>query len=257
MKTIKLVCWNVNGLRALGGSGLSKWLSESKAHAACLQETKISDEALTEELKKPKGYQSCFNCGTRPGYSGVAIYSKTKPLAVASSTGFPELDPEGRYLRADFEDFSLISLYVPNGKASAERLSYKMAFYEALLKHLKALRKEGRKLIICGDINTAHRPIDLAHPKANEKISGFLPEERAFLDRFLKQGYIDTFRYFHDEPDCYTWWSLRTAARKRNVGWRLDYFYVSDDLKDNLVDSEINSDVMGSDHCPISLRLKF
>jgi exodeoxyribonuclease III len=257
MLRIKLACWNVNGLRSVAGKGFFDWLSSTNAQTVCLQETRIDEGSLTSELASPPGYTSFFSCGERKGYSGVAIYSKQKPLAVVREMGAPRFDREGRYIRADFADFSLINLYCPNGKASPERLAYKLAFYEAFLKHAKTLRREGRRLVICGDFNTAHKPIDLARPRENEEVSGFLPQERAWIDRFLAQGYLDTFRQFRADPDCYTWWSFRSGARNRNVGWRIDYFCISEDLQNNLTDSEIHSDVMGSDHAPISLKLKF
>jgi exodeoxyribonuclease-3 len=171
--------------------------------------------------------------------------------------GDKKFDSEGRYVRLDFQDFSLLNIYYPNGKASPERLQYKMDFYEAFLKHAEKLRKEGRKLVICGDFNTAHKAIDLARPKENVEISGFRPEERDWMDRFVAKGYVDSFRHFNETPNQYSWWSLRTGARSRNVGWRIDYFFVSEDLTDNMAGAEIHSDVMGSDHCPISLKLKF
>lgn len=223
----------------------------------CIQEAKIDELSIPEELKTPPGYSSYFTCAAKKGYSGVAVYSKHEPKLVVHEMGVKKFDTEGRYVRADFDNFTLLNIYFPNGKASPERLAYKMAYYEAFLKHADKLRKEGRKLVICGDVNTAHKPIDLARPKDNETISGFLPEERAWMDKFVERGYIDTFRHFHQEPNRYSWWSLRTAARNRNVGWRIDYFFVSEDLKGNLLSADIHSDVMGSDHCPISLELKF
>ena len=257
MKKIKLACWNVNGLRAIGKKGFLQWLDSEQADVVGLQEIKCSKEFLPEDMIAPPGYSSFFSHAEKAGYSGVAVYTKETPKLVTSAMGLKRFDREGRYIRADYDDFSFLSVYFPNGKASPERLSYKMAFYESFLKHANKLRKEGRKLIICGDVNTAHKEIDLHRPKENTTISGFLPEERAFLDKFLSHGYIDCFRHFCQDREKYTWWSLRTAARGRNVGWRIDYFFASEDLRDNLLSAEIHSGVMGSDHCPISIELAF
>ncbi|MBX9690522.1 MAG: exodeoxyribonuclease III [Candidatus Obscuribacterales bacterium] len=257
MRKIKFACWNVNGLRAIAKKGFFEWMDATSPDFVCIQEAKISEDAIPKELMSPSGYSLFISCAERKGYSGVAVYSKKKPNAVVREMGIKKFDSEGRYIRLDFDDFSLLNIYYPNGKASPERLKYKMEFYEAFLKHAEKLRKEGRKLVICGDFNTAHKAIDLARPKENEDISGFLPEERDWMDRFTKKGYLDAFRHFKQEPNCYTWWSLRTAARQRNVGWRIDYFFVSEELKNNLAKAEIHSEVMGSDHCPISLELKF
>lgn len=257
MKKIKLACWNVNGLRSIAKKGFFKWMENTDADIVCIQEAKLSEDAIPEELKNPPGYFSFFSCAEKKGYSGVVVYSKIKPLSVCPGMGVKKFDSEGRYLKIEYKDFSLLNIYYPNGKAGPERLAYKMEFYECFLKHANKLRKQGEKLVICGDFNTAHKAIDLARPKENEDISGFLPEERAWMDKFVSAGYLDTFRHFHKETGKYSWWSLRTAARERNVGWRIDYFFVSDDLKDNLTEAEIHSDVMGSDHCPLSLELQF
>jgi exodeoxyribonuclease-3 len=171
--------------------------------------------------------------------------------------GIEKFDREGRFLRADFEDFILMNIYFPNGKASLERLEYKMNFYEAFLDYANALKTEGKRLVICGDVNTAHKEFDLARPRQNEMISGFLPEERAWMDKFLAAGYLDTFRMFNREGGNYSWWSMRTGARKRNVGWRLDYFFISENLRENVKSSSIYSEIMGSDHCPVGLELEF
>jgi exodeoxyribonuclease-3 len=257
MRKYKLACWNVNGLRAIGRKGFLQWLDSEQADVVGLQEVKASEDVIPEEMVSPPGYSSFFSHAEKKGYSGVAIYTKQQPDTVTNGFGIKRFDKEGRYIRADFEDFSFLSVYFPNGKASPERLSFKMAFYESFLKHANKLRKEGRKLIICGDVNTAHKEIDLARPKDNTMISGFLPEERAFLDKLFGSGYIDCFRHFNSDPHRYTWWSLRTAARNRNVGWRIDYFIASEELRDNLLAAEIHSNVMGSDHCPITLELAF
>ncbi len=258
MKKYRLGCWNVNGLRSVAKKGFFEWLEKFGPDIFCVNEAKISEDSIPDELKRPNGLASYFSCAEKKGYSGVAVFCKDKPSAVVHEMGVKKYDTEGRYIRLDFEHFTLLNIYFPNGKASPERLAYKMGYYEAFLKHAESLRKEGRKLVICGDVNTAHKEIDLNRPKENVGISGFLPEERAWMDKFIEKGYIDTFRHFHpDEPKRYSWWSLRTAARGRNAGWRIDYFFVSEDLKDNLLSADIHSEVMGSDHCPISLELQF
>lgn len=256
MRKIKLACWNVNGLRSIAKKGFFEWMAAIDADFVCVQEAKVSAESILE-VKDPPGYFSFFSCAEKKGYSGVTVYAKQKPLSVVHEMGIAKFDSEGRYVRLDFDEFSLLNIYYPNGKASPERLAYKMEFYEAFLTHVTKLRQEGRRLVICGDFNTAHKPIDLARPKENVEISGFRPEEREWMDRFVSKGYVDTFRHFNQAPQMYTWWSLRTAARGRNAGWRIDYFFVSEDLTANLAGAEIHSNVMGSDHCPISLELKF
>jgi exodeoxyribonuclease-3 len=214
-------------------------------------------EQLPDDLINVNGYNSFFSSAERKGYSGTATYTKMKPDKVSNGIGIEKFDSEGRFLVTEFDEFILFNIYFPNGKAKAERLQYKMDFYEAFLKHLKKLLKQGKKIVICGDVNTAHKAIDLARPKPNEKISGFLPEERAWIDKLLEAGFIDTFRKFNQKPEQYTWWDMMTRARDRNVGWRIDYFFISDNLKDNLKNAFILPDVMGSDHCPVGIELKF
>ena len=222
----------------------------------CLQEIKAQVDQLPKKLVDIPNYHSYFNPAERKGYSGVATYTKSEPLAVANGMGVDKFDIEGRLLQLDFDDFILITVYWPNGGMSEERLQYKLDFYDEFLDYTNKLRDEGNNLVICGDLNTAHKPIDLARPKENEKVSGFMPIEREWIDKFISNGYVDTFRMFNDQPAQYTWWSYRTKARNRNVGWRLDYFFVNEEFKDNVVDSYILSDVMGSDHCPIGLKIK-
>ena len=253
----KLISWNVNGVRAVLKKGFLDLLLEQKFDIVCIQETKASPDKLPREVKNIPGYHRYFVSAERKGYSGVALFSKEKPLNIETGMGMEEFDREGRIIRADYENFTLLNIYFPNGKASQERLAYKMAFYKTFLAYANRLVAEGKKLVICGDVNTAHKEIDLAHPKANEKISGFLPEERAWLDKFLTSGYIDTFRMFNKEGENYTWWSMRTRARERNVGWRLDYFFVSENMQENVKDASILSKIMGSDHCPVGLDLEF
>lgn len=253
---IRIFSWNVNGLRAIHKKGFIKWFLREKPDILCIQETKATKEQLPRSLKTIEGYYSYFCEAQKKGYSGVAIYTKIKPKKVEYGFGISKFDNEGRILIADYKDFILLNIYFPNGKMSAERLAYKLEFYDTLLNYANKLKEGDKNVIICGDLNTAHKEIDIARPKANEKISGFLPEERAWIDKFLSKGYIDTFRMFNKNPDQYTWWSYRSRARQRNVGWRLDYFFVNEEFKDNVQSSYILSDVTGSDHCPVGLDLK-
>jgi exodeoxyribonuclease-3 len=256
MSHIKLVSWNVNGIRAVAKKGLFEWLEKEDADVLCLQETKIDALQLPEHFKNRPGYLSYFSHAERKGYSGVAIYTKEKPLSVKEGLGIKRFDVEGRVLVADYGQFTLLNIYYPNGKASPERLQYKLDFYDAFFDFAHDLEKKGKKLIVCGDVNTAHKPIDLARPKENENISGFLPVERAWMDKFVGAGYLDTFREVNQDPHNYTWWHLVTRARERNVGWRIDYFFVSAALKRNVNNATIEPHVQGSDHCPVTLSIK-
>jgi exodeoxyribonuclease III len=255
MKT-KILSWNVNGLRAAHKKGFIEWVQAESLDILCVQETKAAKEQLPRALKSIEGYHAYFCEAEKKGYSGVAIYSKTKPKNVEYGFGIPKFDSEGRILIADYGDFVLLNIYFPNGKMSDERLAYKLEFYDALLDHANKLKENGKNVVICGDLNTAHKEIDIARPKANEKNSGFLPVERAWIDKFLSQGYIDTLRMFNNEPDQYTWWSYRGGARSRNVGWRLDYFFVNEEFKDKVKFAYILPEVMGSDHCPVGLDVE-
>jgi len=257
MKEITILSWNVNGIRAVKGKGFLDWLQKQSPDILCLQETKAHPDQLEPAIRQPQGYHAYWNHPERKGYSGVAIFSKEEPDRIWYDVEAMGLDLEGRLLCADYTHFLLFNGYFPNGKQSQARLDYKMAFYEAFLKHIDSLRAQGRKLIICGDLNTAHKEIDLARPKENEKVSGFLPIERAWIDKLISHGYVDTFRRFHPEPNQYTWWDLKSGARERNVGWRIDYFFVSEDLLPSVTDAFIMPEVMGSDHCPIGITLKF
>ena len=256
MSTISIVSWNVNGLRAVYQKGFMQWFEHTQPGILCLQETKCSAEQLPPELCIIPGYQVHYSSGERKGYSGTALISKPQPLEVTYGMGIAEFDGEGRLIIARYPDFTLANCYFPNGKASPERLRYKLGFYEAFEQHLAARRKGGERFIVTGDVNTAHQPIDLAHPKQNEKISGFLPEERAWMDRFLAAGYVDVFRHLYPDKLAYTWWDMRTGARARDVGWRLDYFLLDRELLPRVVSTTIQKEVMGSDHCPVALELE-
>ncbi len=252
-----LYSWNVNGIRAATKKGFLDWFHSVSADVVCLQEVKAEVNQVPADVVSPEGYHVEWNPAKRKGYSGVAIFSKKKPKAVHRGMGIERFDCEGRILRFEFEKFDLFNIYFPNGTSGEERLQYKMEFYDAFLAHCEELRQDGKKLVICGDVNTAHRAIDLKNPKANEKNSGFLPMERAWVDKFIEHGYIDTFRKFHpDKADQYSWWTSRANARARNIGWRIDYFFVTRDLEERLKDAFIAPEVMGSDHCPIGLVLK-
>jgi len=256
MKNVRIVSWNVNGLRAVHRKGFLEWFLEDKPDILCLQEIKATEDQLPRKLRSVDGYHSYFNSAERKGYSGVALYSTINPETIETGLGTEKFDNEGRVQIADYDDFVLLNIYFPNGKMSDDRLKYKLDFYDAFLDYVNDLRDEGRNLVICGDLNTAHKEIDLARPKENSNISGFLPVERAWIDKFLDNGYVDTFRMFNKEPEQYTWWSYRTRARERNVGWRLDYFFVNEEFKKKIKDSYILSDVMGSDHCPIGIEIE-
>jgi len=257
MKKYQLLSWNVNGIRAIYKKGFLDWFKKENPDILCLQETKAHPDQLVDELKNVDGYESFFSAAERKGYSGVVTYTKLKPIKVQQGIGKKEFDSEGRFIITEFDEFTLFNIYFPNGKASAERLQYKMDFYDAFLKHCKKLLKQDKKIVVCGDVNTAHKEIDIARPKENSDVSGFLPQEREWIDKFLAAGFLDTFRMFNNEPDQYTWWDMITRARERNVGWRIDYFYASENLKKNIASASIHSSVMGSDHCPIELELKF
>ena len=253
---MRLVSWNVNGIRAVVKKGFWEWFSGDSPDVLCVQETKAKPEQLAKSLLQLAGYQANWNSAERKGYSGVATWSKVAPFAVQAGFGVNEFDIEGRVLMTAYPGFKLFNVYFPNGRRDLERLDYKLGFYAAFLEYCDALHAQGERLIICGDFNTAHCPIDLARPKQNAKTSGFMPEEREWIDRYLAHGFVDAFRVLHpDEAERYTWWMYMRNARARNVGWRIDYFMVSEALMPAVTRATILSDVMGSDHCPIALEL--
>jgi exodeoxyribonuclease III len=253
---MKLLSWNVNGFRAITEKPGWENFCGCDADVVGLQETKAQETQIADEHRQQDGRHTAWLSATvKKGYSGVAVFSRPKPLAVTRELPDPAWQGEGRLIHMEFDAFHFCNVYFPNGQMSEERLAYKLGYYDAFLAYAEGLRK-AKPVVVCGDFNTAHRPIDLARPKANEEISGFLPIERAWLDRFVDHGYVDTFRHVHgDLPDSYSWWSYRFKARERNVGWRIDYFFVSDELKDSIRDAWIAADITGSDHCPVGLEL--
>lgn len=255
---MKLISWNVNGLRAVAKKGFLDFLYETSPDILCLQETKAEAVQLPEEVRTPKGFHAFFSHSKgRKGYSGVALYSKTPPNKVEYGIGIPGFDDEGRVVIGHFDDFVLLNIYFPNGGGGPVRLQYKLDFYDAFLSFIENLRKEGKKVIFCGDVNTAHEAIDLARPKENEKNTGFLPEERAWIDELVYQGWVDTFRHFYPHKEgAYSYWDMKTAARERNVGWRIDYFFVSPEILPRVKGAGILPNVFGSDHCPVWLEMK-
>jgi exodeoxyribonuclease-3 len=253
---LKLFSWNVNGIRAAHRKGLLDWFEQADPDILCLQETKAHPDQLEDELRHREGYFSYWASAQRKGYSGVALYTKTEPQTVYTGLGIPEYDDEGRTIIAEYDDFVLLGAYFPNGGRDNSRVPFKLAYYAAFLEYCNRLRTEGKAVIFCGDVNTAHREIDLARPAANKTNTGFLPEERAWIDEVVQQGYIDIFRDLNPErAEAYTWWPYWSNSRERNVGWRIDYFFITPDLRERVITSEIHDSVLGSDHCPISLML--
>ena len=250
---MKFVSWNVNGLRACVQKGFLDIFKQMDADFFCVQETKLQEGQISLEL--PDGYYDYWNYAQKKGYSGTAIFTKHQPLEVTSGVGIEEHDQEGRVLTLEYDNFYLVTCYTPNAQSELARLSYRMEWEDAFLKYLDGL-KQKKSVICCGDLNVAHQEIDLKNPKANHKNAGFSDEEREKFSVLLSHGYIDTFRYFYpDIEQVYSWWSYRFRAREKNAGWRIDYFLVSEDLKEKLTDAKIHSDILGSDHCPVELEL--
>ena len=253
---MRLISWNVNGIRAADRKGLFDWFNKEKPGIFCLQEIKALPEQLPPHLRNTPGYHVFLNSAERKGYSGVATYSKEKPMEVKTGFGIEKFDKEGRVLMIEYPSFTLFNIYFPNGKKNQERLDYKLDFYDTFLGYADNLKAKGKNIVVCGDFNTAHKEMDLEHPKQNEDESGFLPIERAWIDTFIDHGYVDTFRQFNEEPKQYSWWSMRTAARERNVGWRIDYFFVNKEFMPNVKNAFIMQDVTGSDHCPVGIDIE-
>lgn len=252
-EVMKFISWNVNGIRACLNKGFLEYFKEQDADFFCLQEIKLSEGQLDLETE---GYHQYWNYAEKKGYSGTAIFSKKEPLSVSYGIGIAEHDNEGRVITLEFEDFYLVTVYTPNSKDGLLRLDYRMVWEDEFRNYLKKL-DEKKAVIMCGDLNVAHKEIDLKNPKTNRKNPGFTDEEREKFSVLLDNGFIDTFRFFYpDLEHAYSWWSYRARARANNTGWRIDYFVVSDKLKDRLVDAEIHSDILGSDHCPVVLTIK-
>jgi len=253
---MKLISWNVNGIRAIQKKGFIDWLHKESPDILGIQETKCHPEQLNEELLSPNGYTTYWSAAEKKGYSGTAVFTKTKPKSVEEGLGVKEFDKEGRTLICDYGKFVLFNIYYPNGSSGNKRVPFKMGFYDAFLKRANKFKKAGKSIVVCGDVNTAHTEIDLARPKQNEKNTGFLPEEREWVSKFINNGYVDTFRHLHKEGENYTWWDYKTGARARNIGWRIDYFFTSENLLPKIEKAFILSKVMGSDHCPVGIEFK-
>lgn len=249
----KFISWNVNGLRACVTKGFMDFFSEIDADAVCLQETKLQEGQIDLDLE---GYYQYWNYAEKKGYSGTAIFCRQEPISVSYGIGIEEHDKEGRVIAAEFEDYYLVTCYTPNSQNELKRLDYRMDWEDAFLAYLKKLEKS-KPVILCGDLNVAHKEIDLKNPKTNRKNAGFTDEERGKMTALLDNGFIDTYRFFNpDKEGVYSWWSYRFKAREKNAGWRIDYFITSDALRDRLISADILTDVMGSDHCPVELVIE-
>ena len=253
---MKLISWNVNGIRSVSRYGFEKWFVDQNPDIVCVQEIKAMPEQVEETLKHPAGYHSYWHSAKKPGYSGVAVYSKKEPLRISNGWGEVDIDNEGRVLVVEYPKFVLLNCYFPNSQRDHARLPYKLSFCERILKHAQAHRKQGKNVIFCGDFNIAHKEIDLKNPKTNTKNAGFLPEERAWMDQFTQDGFTDAFRKFEQGHGHYTWWSYRPGVRQKNVGWRLDYHFVNQEFADRMKSASIQCETLGSDHCPVVLELK-
>ena len=249
---MKLISWNVNGLRACVQKGFLDIFKELAADMFCIQESKLQEGQISLELE---GYHQYWNYAIKKGYSGTAIFTRREPMSVAYGIGIEEHDQEGRVITLEFAEFYLVTVYTPNSQSELARLDYRMRWEDAFLSYLKGL-EEKKPIVFCGDLNVAHKEIDLKNPKTNRKNAGFTDEERGKFSTLLGQGFIDTYRYFYpDQEGIYSWWSYRFQARKKNAGWRIDYFCVSESLKEKLVDAKIHTEIMGSDHCPVELDI--
>jgi exodeoxyribonuclease-3 len=254
---IEILSWNVNGVRAASRKGFGEWFKKESPDILCIQETKAHPDQLSEELKAPEGYHAFWSAAEhKKGYSGVATFTKEEPKKVKYGFGIKKFDCEGRIVITEFSDFILLNIYFPNGGQGPHRLKYKLEFYDAFLEYVDKLKQKGKNIIMCGDVNTAHNEIDLARPKENKDSTGFLPEERAWIDKFLSHGYADTFRKLHPKTVQYTYWDYKTRARERDVGWRLDYFIVNEKLLPKVKKSFTQQKVLGSDHCPIGIEIE-
>lgn len=254
-RPLRLASWNVNGIRSVAGKGFIKWFESVDADIVSLQETKARQEQLEGHFTEPKGYLPIWHSAEKPGYSGVAIYTRIEPLNVTHGLGSREIDVEGRVLEVEFPQFTLINAYFPNSQREGVRLSYKLKFCARMLERCQELKAKGKNVILCGDYNIAHQEIDLKNPKTNTKNAGFLPEERQWMTQFLSSGFADIFRERNKEPGHYTWWSYRPGVREKNIGWRIDYHCVNEEFRDRVRDVKHLHLVKGSDHCPIVLEI--
>ena len=252
---MKLLSWNVNGIRAAVKKGFLEYLEEENPEIICIQETKAHKEQLTSEILEDHGYFTYWHSGEKKGYSGVATFCKEEPLYIQEGIGIKKYDDEGRVLITEHNEFLLYNIYFPNGQKNEERLKYKLDFYDDLLPIINDQVESGNNVIVTGDWNTAHRPIDLARPNENKNTSGFMPIEREKVDEYILNGWVDTFRLFHEEGARYSWWTYRFGARDRNIGWRIDYFFVNEGMVEICTDANIHQNIFGSDHCPVSLIL--
>jgi len=253
---IKMISWNVNGIRAVMNKDFMESFIRMDADIVAIQETKIQEPQLTDKMKNIEGYESYWSFSTvKKGYSGIGVYTRIKPQNVKYGMGISKYDNEGRIIEMDFKDFIFFNIYFPNGQMSEERLQYKLDFYRDFFEYIDAYKHKGKCLIIAGDYNTAHNEIDLKNPKANEKRSGFLRIERDWMDRIVNNGYVDTFRYLYPDTVKYSWWTYRFNARANNTGWRIDYFFVTQNIIDKglIKDAFIDNDIYGSDHCPVGI----
>lgn len=253
-KKLKIISWNVNGIRACAKKNFFEYLKSSEADILCIQESKAMEADLEEAIRQPSGYHAIWHSAERKGYSGVAMFLKQKPIKSFEGFGNPKFDCEGRVVGAEFENFYVFGVYFPNGGMGDDRVAYKLEFYDAFFTFCEECRATGKAVIVCGDYNTAHQPVDLARPKDNQNTSGFLPIEREWIDKLIRDGWIDTYRHFHPtSKNVYTWWSYRARARDNNVGWRIDYCFINQEAKAMLKDAFVEMNVKGSDHCPVGI----
>jgi exodeoxyribonuclease III len=253
---MNITTWNINGIRAGILKGINRWIQEFQPDVLCFQEIKARPEQFDSSIFSQIGYECYWNSAVRPGYSGVGILIKNHPKKIQFGLDNPKFDNEGRVIQLSYDDFELFNIYFPNGGRELERVPYKLEFYSFLLNYCDDLHKKNKAVIITGDFNTAHNEIDLKHPKENQKNTGFLPEERVWIDYFLQHGFVDIYRQLYPDRVQYTWWTYRMNARQKGVGWRLDYFLISNSLASKVSDVIIHEDVKGSDHCPVTLQIK-